>query len=63
VQWNDITDARKTFPTADLIKDTNQTCFNIGGNNFRLIAIVSYSRQEILIRELLTHPEYSRKYG
>lgn len=61
-RWTNITDARATFPTADAIKGTSFTCFNVGGNNFRLITIVSYTRQEIVIEELLTHAEYSKKY-
>lgn len=60
--WTSIVDARKTFPTADAIKKTPYTCFNIGGNNFRLIAIVSYSLQQVRVVEILTHAEYSRKY-
>ena len=60
--WRSITDARATWPTTDAIKGTTLTCFNIGGNSFRLIAIVSYERQEIVIEEILTHAEYDRKY-
>jgi mRNA interferase HigB len=62
-EWWNIVEARDTFPTADAIKGTNLTCFNIGGNSFRLIAIVSYSRQEIVIRGVLTHAEYTRRYS
>jgi mRNA interferase HigB len=54
---------RMTLPTADAIRGTNLTCFNIGGNNYRLLAIVSYQRQEIVIHELITHAQYNRKYG
>ena len=61
--WTDITDMRKSLPTADAIRGTNLTCFNIGGNKYRLLANVSYQRQTIVIRELLTHEQYTRKYG
>lgn len=60
--WQNIIDARKIWATADAIKGTPFTCFNVGGNNFRLIAIVSYARQEITVEELLTHAEYTKKY-
>ena len=60
--WQSIIDAKATWPTADAIKGTRLTCFNIGGNNFRLIAMVSYDRQEIAIEEILTHAEYNKKY-
>jgi len=35
--------------------------FDIGGNNYRLIAIVSFERESLLIEEVLTHEEYSRE--
>ena len=60
--WHSIIDARRTFQTADTIKGTNLTCFNIGGNNFRLLAVISYDLQIVSIHELLTHTEYSEKY-
>lgn len=53
---------RQTLPTADAIKGTNLTCFNIGGNSFRLLTLIYYTRQEIFVHELMTHAEYSRKY-
>lgn len=61
-QWRSIVDAREVFPTADAIKGTNLTCFNIGGNSFRLIAVVSYALQIIFVNEVLTHAEYSKRY-
>jgi mRNA interferase HigB len=60
-EWSDIVDARATWPTAEAILGTNLTCFDIGGNSFRLLAVVSYSRQEIVIRKLMTHSEYDKK--
>jgi mRNA interferase HigB len=61
-EWHDITDVRRVLPTADAVKGTPFTCFNIGGNNYRLLVIISYSRQQILVHELLTHAEYDKKY-
>ena len=60
--WHSIIEVRRTFQTADAIKDTNLTCFNIGGNNFRLIVVISYELQIVSIHELLTHGEYNEKY-
>lgn len=62
-QWQSIIEARAVCPTADAVKGTPFTCFNIGGNSFRLIAIVSYQRQDIVVDEVLTHAEYAKKYG
>jgi mRNA interferase HigB len=35
--------------------------FNIGGNEFRLIARVEYQQQEVDIRAVLTRAEYSKE--
>jgi len=60
--WTDLMELHKSLPTADAIKGARLTCFNIGGNNYRLVVVVSYLRQEIVIRELLTHAQYDKKY-
>ncbi|MFN0118500.1 MAG: type II toxin-antitoxin system HigB family toxin [Elusimicrobiota bacterium] len=36
------------------------TIFDIGGNNFRLIAIVIYMQNALRITHILTHDEYNR---
>jgi mRNA interferase HigB len=49
----------QTFPSADLVE--RLTVFNIAGNKFRLITRVEYQRQEIYIRNVLTHAEYDKE--
>ena len=34
--------------------------FNVGGNKYRLIAIVSYPKGKVDIQHVLTHKEYDR---
>jgi len=53
-----FSDLRKTFPTADQLG--RLTVFNIGGNNYRLIAFIIYSNKRIYIRQILTHSEYNK---
>ncbi len=48
----------QTWPSADIVE--RLTVFNIGGNEYRLIARVEYQRQEVYIRAVLTHAEYSK---
>jgi mRNA interferase HigB len=60
--WRNIIDVRRSLPTADWIKGTAMTCFNVGGNSFRLLTLISYERREIIVHELMTHAQYSRKY-
>lgn len=57
--WKNITDVKKEFPHADAIGSC--TCFNIGGNKYRLIVKIKYQFQVIYIRHILTHVEYDRK--
>jgi mRNA interferase HigB len=57
--WRSLEDLRQTYPSADLVE--RLTVFNVGGNAFRLIARVEYERQEIYIRNVLTHAEYDKE--
>jgi mRNA interferase HigB len=57
--WQSLEDLRQTYPSADLVE--RLTVFNIGGNDFRLIARVEYHRQEIYIRHVLTHADYDKE--
>jgi mRNA interferase HigB len=61
-EWRSIIDTRRSWPSADAIKGTRLTCFNIGGNNFRLMTIVLDEQREVIVVELFTHAHYSRKY-
>jgi mRNA interferase HigB len=53
-----LIELREIFPSADPV--ANFTVFNIGGNKYRLIALVDYFRQKIFIRHILTHAEYDQ---
>lgn len=72
--FGSVTALRETFPHADLVKketptqprqqvpysnrETTFTVFNIGGNKARLIAIMRYDSQQVVIHQVLTHAEY-----
>jgi mRNA interferase HigB len=43
----------------DFIAD-NRVIFNIGGNNYRLVAHVSYTYGRLLVKFVGTHAEYDR---
>lgn len=36
------------------------TVFNIGGNKYRLIAVIHFNRAKVYIRHILTHAEYDQ---
>lgn len=54
----DFGDLRATFASADYVDGL--TVFNIGGNKYRLIAVIHYNRHKVFIRAVLTHTEYDR---
>jgi mRNA interferase HigB len=56
--WKNPADLRRTFGSADFVGEL--TVFNIGGNNYRLIAYVHYRRQIVFIKNILTHDEYDK---
>ena len=59
VEANSIVKLRQTFPSADLVRDC--VVFNVGGNNYRIIAHVDFDLQIVWIRFVLSHAEYSKE--
>ncbi|GFE71782.1 type II toxin-antitoxin system HigB family toxin [Chroococcus sp. FPU101] len=57
-EWSNITQVRKTYPSADYVK--GRTVFNIKGNSYRLITVIDYSLQIIVYETFLTHAEYDK---
>jgi mRNA interferase HigB len=60
--WQNLKQVRQTYSHADGVRvgENTYTVFNIGGNNFRIIAEIFYENQTILIRHVLTHAEYDK---
>lgn len=65
--WHGLRDVRGIFPTADGVRIDGAggiqfvaMVFNIKGNEYRLITIVNYAVGTVLVREVLTHAEYSK---
>ena len=52
-------DIRNTFRSADWVE--GKVIFNIGGNNYRLIAKIHFDTKKVFVREILTHADYSKK--
>jgi mRNA interferase HigB len=55
-EWENFADVRKTFKTADLVG--RFVVFDIGGNKYRLIAVIHFNRGKLFVRHVLTHAEY-----
>ena len=56
--WHSLIDMRKVFPHADLVG--RRTVFNIGGNKYRLVAVIHFNRFKLYVRHVLTHQAYDK---
>jgi mRNA interferase HigB len=56
--WRDLNEARLHFPDADQYKSL--LIFNIRHNHYRLIVKVDYRAKLLMVKEFLTHKEYTR---
>jgi len=59
-KWQNLLDVQAVYPSAE--KVGRLTVFNIKGNNYRLIVRIEYEKQEVYIRHVLTHEEYSKDF-
>ena len=58
-EWKGPQDIRNDFNSVDFVGD-NRVIFDIGGNNYRLVAHVSYTYKSVLIKFIGTHADYDR---
>lgn len=56
--WANFAELRQSFRSADVYKDC--TIFDVGGNKFRLIALVVYKTHAVYVRSVLTHADYDK---
>jgi mRNA interferase HigB len=62
--WQSIQDIRRQFPTADGVTLKTRvvvTVFNVKGNRYRLLTIISYAAQRVVIVDVLAHAEYDKE--
>ena len=61
-KWNNWSQLKSTFRTADLVQVGTKkfVVFNIGGNKYRLVTIVNFKGQVIIVEVALTHNEYDK---
>jgi len=60
-RWQSIRDVRRAYPHADAVtvkSGRTATVFNIGGNKYRLVALIDYRFQRMLVTHVMTHMEY-----
>jgi mRNA interferase HigB len=59
-RWENYADVQKTFKSADHL-GKQKFVFNIGGNNFRMAAMVWIENETVYVLKLMTHAEYDRE--
>ena len=58
-KWGNIQDIKKTFNSVDYAGNKRYV-FNIGGNNYRLVAMIFFEVGHLYIRFVGTHGEYDK---
>lgn len=58
-EWNSFNELKEDFPSADYVGN-NRFVFNIKGNKYRLIVIISFNAKKVYIRFIGTHAEYDK---
>ena len=56
--WLNLAEVKQSFNTADFVAP--YVVFDIGGNQYRLIAEINFSRRVLFIRAIMTHNEYAK---
>nr|VFK43384.1 MAG: mRNA interferase HigB [Candidatus Kentron sp. TC] len=51
---------RQTFNSADYVDGF--TIFNVGGNRYRIAAVIHYNKQRLYVRQVMTHAQYNRNH-
>ena len=57
-EFESYQEIKAVFPSADRVEKF--TIFDVGGNNFRIVAAVHYNRKKLYIREVFTHSDYDK---
>ena len=57
--WQSHNDLKRCFPAADYVKN-GRYVFNIGGNNYRIVAVVMFINGMMILRFVGTHAEYDK---
>ena len=64
-EWKNFLDIRSVFRSADVWTSSDSgksyIIFNIGGNNYRLIASIWYEGNSVYIKRIMTHAEYDEE--
>ena len=57
--WTNPADVSATFNKADCVN--SKWLFNVGGNNYRLAALIWFQNKIVHVLKVMTHEEYDRE--
>lgn len=57
--WSNLSEIRETYNDVDFVGN-DRYVFNIGGNKYRLVAMIHFSTRTLYIRFIGTHKEYDK---
>lgn len=57
-RWANLAELKADFPSADYVPPF--TVFNVKGNRYRLITLIDYAEQIVVVSDVLTHAAYSK---
>ena len=57
-QFADFNAIKRTYRAADYVAPF--TIFDVGGNRYRIVAVIHYNRSRVYVRHVFTHAEYDR---
>lgn len=57
--WKNLNELKNEYPSASILENS-RVCFNIKGNNYRLIVKINFNYQIMWIRFIGTHKEYDK---
>lgn len=58
-EWSNLNEIKKSFNSVDYVGN-NRYVFDIKGNDYRLVAIISFNAKKVYIRFIGTHSEYDK---
>lgn len=57
--WTNFNELKNEYPSASILEDS-RVCFNIKGNNYRLVVKINFHYQMMWIRFIGTHAQYDK---
>ncbi len=57
--WSNLSEIRETYNDVDFVGN-DRYVFNIGGNKYRLVAMIHFSTRTVYVRFIGTHKEYDK---